>query len=1211
LKAPFDLSELTGPNPTGPIVYDRPLFNSASPNDALLAAGRDFLAQLFHLSTAVDVVGEPIVGVIAGESLAPWLEAFAASLTSPVLLRDDSTDDQIDASLVRRRTLLSGSTLLSELQASPAALAAPDAAIETAAFSAPESISTTKQIAGIGVGSEVINSVEIYKNLIPISGLETIQIPTDLFPSFKLNLGLLAAMNDQRLSQLLASPPAVDLVEESFAAALPAPLRTQTISATSAIKTTTNTELLWDVEPSSTKNGQLLGYQEAAKVGPGNYARITSDQQVVISSPVLGFTGDEAVAYGEFPRLEMAVVGQSGGPSNVYSAYWLPSAKQDSSGFQWLIENQDQFNDRSPETGGAANPRASMLTIALPAPLDVARISLELAAVPGQPNGGQPVLRSHLFKVNQYRKKSVGVDNPLLTDIKLAGFDAGDYEIVDSRVVNLNGDQTYIDNYAGAVDFISFTPYFEIGSFDGKTSGYSVETFLTPLLNGASGVGLQLSIDDVLIRNTTSTPENHALHYSTYVLPGSELQVAAYQGSQVNGAAVGTASLASANGALSVAVNTMPVLPNPLLTLSKRSGEAFSLNDISFSPASTGSYRAQITYYDGRVEEVTLNFGSSAITPGQLTPLASDASQTAVATASTSPTLSTPAGLARQALLAALDGPGQSIAFRSTATSGFLNQQLSILDVALATALGEAPVNLTRDLRNATLEAMGPLPSEATLHLDTAVLKGLTSARVALEDLAVFLGNASTSSLSSDLASTAKSFSFASQAAVADLSGRSLAELIAIGRSDRLDGQPVLAPAFSPAELAELLKRDLILKPTDIGLIDDIHTLDETVRVLLRPLESPLEVLRNTNPLPPLPVQPPLLLAEGSLFPDATLAAFGDVDLGGPISDLYLGGERAGMINYDPVFALPGDAAGFRSTLPSLAMVTLHDAIHPLDLSGLQLATLNPSGTRRNPLLPAPLQLPLGSGFDFGNTVAYREFSLAQLIGTPILGRTYQIQAVAAFRADLDGDGVATPLALRLQILDSRNRLIDRLQDTDNTLNPGQRTDADVLTFTWSEKLANARLRVAPALNFADGTSLAAAQAQLGDSAFRLQVGILDTPALAEGSATWADIDNDGDVDLLLSGEDADTGLLTTQLLRNPLVGGGSGFERLSIALPGLKRAVASWGDVDLDGDLDLAVSGVQGSAERPYLQIFRNTTSQRLSDPGEGEPPFAGILNR
>ena len=81
--------------------------------------------------------------------------------------------------------------------------------------------------------------------------------------------------------------------------------------------------------------------------------------------------------------------------------------------------------------------------------------------------------------------------------------------------------------------------------------------------------------------------------------------------------------------------------------------------------------------------------------------------------------------------------------------------------------------------------------------------------------------------------------------------------------------------------------------------------------------------------------------------------------------------------------------------------------------------------------------------------------------------------------------------------------------------------------------------------------------------------------------------------------------------MRNPLVGGGTSFERLSIALPGLKRSVASWGDIDLDGDLDLAISGVQGSAELPYLQVFRNTTSQRLSATSEGEPPFSGVLNR
>ena len=148
-------------------------------------------------------------------------------------------------------------------------------------------------------------------------------------------------------------------------------------------------------------------------------------------------------------------------------------------------------------------------------------------------------------------------------------------------------------------------------------------------------------------------------------------------------------------------------------------------------------------------------------------------------------------------------------------------------------------------------------------------------------------------------------------------------------------------------------------------------------------------------------------------------------------------------------------------------------------------------------------------------------------------------------------------------------------------------------------------------MNFADDASLQQVEDQLADSTFRLQVGILDTPALDEGSATWADIDNDGDVDLLLSGSDPTTGLLTTQLLRNPLVGGGSSFERLSIALPGLQRSVASWGDLDLDGDLDLAITGVQGSAELPYLQIFRNTTSQRLNDSTGGEPPFSGTLNR
>ncbi|MED5384082.1 MAG: hypothetical protein VX481_05980, partial [Cyanobacteriota bacterium] len=381
--------------------------------------------------------------------------------------------------------------------------------------------------------------------------------------------------------------------------------------------------------------------------------------------------------------------------------------------------------------------------------------------------------------------------------------------------------------------------------------------------------------------------------------------------------------------------------------------------------------------------------------------------------------------------------------------------------------------------------------------------------------------------------------------------------------------------------------------------------------------------MRNTAPLAPTPpqvfdqdeeelVDAVFQLAEGSLFPDAAIAAFGDVDLGGPLTDLYLGGQHAGMVSYDPVFALPGmpeSEVAARSALPSLAMVTLYNDIHLLVEEGLERSQLdNPNEDRRPSLLPGPFG---DDVLDSGNTFVHRDFSLVELIGTPIVGRSYQIQAFSEFTAQLGDTSNPTALAMRLQVLDANGQLINRLQDDDNQLTSDLSSDHDVFRFIWTENMAGARLRVAPAVNFADDASLQQVEDQLADSAFRLQVGILDTPALDEGSATWADIDNDGDVDLLLSGSDPTTGLLTTQLLRNPLVGGGSSFERLSIALPGLQRSVASWGDLDLDGDLDLAITGVQGSDELPYLQIFRNTTSQRLNDSTGGEPPFSGTLNR
>ena len=99
-----------------------------------------------------------------------------------------------------------------------------------------------------------------------------------------------------------------------------------------------------------------------------------------------------------------------------------------------------------------------------------------------------------------------------------------------------------------------------------------------------------------------------------------------------------------------------------------------------------------------------------------------------------------------------------------------------------------------------------------------------------------------------------------------------------------------------------------------------------------------------------------------------------------------------------------------------------------------------------------------------------------------------------------------------------------------------------------------------------------------------------DTPfaQLAFGDAQWADYDNDGDLDLTLTGADAQGAFLTT-LYRND---GDNGFTEVDAGLPGYAFSALDWADYDADGDLDLALSGGTVSLPRffdPAAEIFRN----------------------
>ncbi len=79
-----------------------------------------------------------------------------------------------------------------------------------------------------------------------------------------------------------------------------------------------------------------------------------------------------------------------------------------------------------------------------------------------------------------------------------------------------------------------------------------------------------------------------------------------------------------------------------------------------------------------------------------------------------------------------------------------------------------------------------------------------------------------------------------------------------------------------------------------------------------------------------------------------------------------------------------------------------------------------------------------------------------------------------------------------------------------------------------------------------------------------------DTSLVQTGNsyAAWGDFDNDGDLDVALTGDDA--GITLTQVYRND----SSVFTMVSAGLPGVNFSSCEWGDYDNDGDLDLLVTG-------------------------------------
>ncbi len=90
----------------------------------------------------------------------------------------------------------------------------------------------------------------------------------------------------------------------------------------------------------------------------------------------------------------------------------------------------------------------------------------------------------------------------------------------------------------------------------------------------------------------------------------------------------------------------------------------------------------------------------------------------------------------------------------------------------------------------------------------------------------------------------------------------------------------------------------------------------------------------------------------------------------------------------------------------------------------------------------------------------------------------------------------------------------------------------------------------------------------------------LQIPALSDGSVQFGDYDRDGDLDVLISGKDG-SGVSHTKILKND----NGKLVEVKASLPGIRFGKAAWGDFTNDGMLDIIITGQ--TKEGPITKIF------------------------
>ena len=129
--------------------------------------------------------------------------------------------------------------------------------------------------------------------------------------------------------------------------------------------------------------------------------------------------------------------------------------------------------------------------------------------------------------------------------------------------------------------------------------------------------------------------------------------------------------------------------------------------------------------------------------------------------------------------------------------------------------------------------------------------------------------------------------------------------------------------------------------------------------------------------------------------------------------------------------------------------------------------------------------------------------------------------------------------------------------------------------------------------HLASGKTISKIYRNNGENAFVEQTSIVLSGVWC-GSIAWGDYDNDGDLDILLTGCTSISGSdLISKIYQNN--GNNTFTELTSISLIGVVRGSARWGDYDNDGDLDILITG-SGSSTIVYRNDGDNTFTEQAS---------------